>query len=375
MLRPFLLLILNLVTLCVGISPLCDAKELGDPTQADSGMNGTVPQSDTSMGVTTIAYFEAGSYWEFSLLYDAVTAGLTRRGVLNRVQLPRHLIISPGWDADDSVYRAEAKKLMADPAVDLIISMGTVATKALLLENNGKTPIVAIDVADPVGAGFINADTGQGVANLTIQYTRDKWKKVFTLFHQALPFSKLGIMYHNSTEGLSYSNINEAREAARERGFELVEYAGLDKEESLQSCMEGVRELMNKDIDAFYISALNCFDWTKTNPQPVLDTLHHNRIRTFARDGSVQVQHGALMGLSTLDYSPLGEYYADRIARLLSLVPAESPPVQDTYRPKITLNLDTANTLNIDIPLVLLITADELFDSSIAAVRNTTASQ
>ena len=192
------------------------------------------------------------------------------------------------------------------------------------------------------------------------------------LFHQALPFDKLGIMYHDSPEGRSYSNVNEAREVARDRGFTLVEYAGLDKEESSQSCAEGVRELIGQGIDSFYISALNCFDWTQSNPQSIFDSLHSRGIRTFARDGSVQVRRGALMGLSTLDYAPLGNFYADRIGRLLHLIPESAPPVLDQYSPKITLNLDTARSMKLDVPLVLLITADEIFDSSLAPVRNET---
>lgn len=323
----------------------------------------------------TVAYFEAGPYWEFELLHTEVLAALERMGVRDKVQLPPHLHSSPGWGADPGVYLAEAERLMADPSVDAIISMGTEATKALLAKNNGRTSIVAIDVADPVRAGFIDRDTGLGAPNLIIQHTPDKWHRVFVLFHEALPFSRLGIMYSDTPEGLWYSNVPEAREVARERGFELVEYARLDREESPESCAEGVRELISQGVDAFYISALNCFDWTQANPQPMLDSLHGKGIRTFARDGTVHVRRGVLMGLSTLDYVPLAEFYAARIAGLLGLMPEGFTPSEYRYRPKITLNLDTASALKINVPLVLLISADEIFDSSLAAVRNATVSQ
>ena len=181
------------------------------------------------------AYFEAGPYWEFNLLQKEIIKALQQRGVAARIVFPDDLHISPGWDAPNSVYRAEARKLMSNPAIDVIISMGTEATKALLAENNGKTPIMSVDVADPAGAGIVDRATGKGAANLTIRYTKDKWFKVFALFHEALPFLRLGIMYHDSPEGLSYSNVREAREVARERGFTLVEYPFLDKAESMPS--------------------------------------------------------------------------------------------------------------------------------------------
>ena len=364
--------------LCSAFASLCPAEDAVPIAGVGSvAVDAARPQSHSVAPGTprNIAYFEAGPYWEFTLLHDEVTAALARLDVLKHLRFPESLRVSPGWEADSSVYLAEARRLMTDPSVDLVISMGTVATKALLAENNKKTPIVSIDVADPVGAGIIDAETGEGALNLTIQYTRDKWQKVFVLFHQALPFNKLGIMYHDSPEGRSYSNVNEAREVARDRGFTLIEYAGLDKEESSQSCAEGVRELIGQGVDSFYISALNCFDWTQANPQPIFDSLHSRGIWTFARDGSVHVRRGALMGLSTLDYTPLGNFYADRIARLLRLVPDSLPLVQDQYSPKITLNLDTAKDLKLDVPLVLLITADEIFDSSLTPIRSETGAK
>ena len=321
------------------------------------------------------AYFEAGPYWEFSLLQKEIIKALRQRGVEQYFVFPDEFYISPGWDAPESVYRAEARKLMSNPAIDVIISMGTEATKALLLENNGKTPIMSVDVADPAGAGIVDPVTGKGAANLTIRYTKNKWFKVFALFHEALPFRRLGIMYHNSPEGLSYSNVREAREVARERGFNLVEYPFLDKTESLESCTKGVNRLMQEGVDAFYISALNCFDWTQSNPQQIFDVLNAAKIKTFARDGSVHVSKGALMGLSTLDYVPLGKFYADHMAAKLGLLPPNTQLEEAAYTPKIALNLVTAQKMGMDLPLVLLISADELFDATLAGVDKTRASQ
>ena len=319
------------------------------------------------------AYFEAGQYWEFALLQKEIIKALQQRGVADRIVFPDNLHISPGWDAPEGAYRAEARKLMQNPDIDVIISMGTEATKALLAENNGKTPIMSVDVADPAGAGIVDSVTGKGADNLTIRYIKDKWFKVFSLFHEALPFVRLGIMYHDSPEGLSYSNVREAREIARERGFTLVEFPFLDKAESLESCSRGIDRLLGEGMDAFYISALNCFDWTQANPQPIFDKLNAHRVKTYARDGSVHVRRGALMGLSTLDYVPLGKFYADHMALQLGLLPPTTQLETAAYTPKIALNLVTAQKMGMDLPLILLISADELFDATLAGVDITPA--
>lgn len=323
----------------------------------------------------TIAYFEAGPYWEFSLIHEQIIAALKERRLLRHMTFPEGLHISPGWNAPKDELRNEARKLMTNSSIDAILSMGTEATKALLAENNDKTLIMSIDVADPVGAGIIDPQTGKGVPNLTIQYIKDKWYKVFALFHEAFPFKRLGIMYHNTPEGLSYSNVNEAQEVARERGFTLIEYPYLDKEESLESCKQGIDQLMKEGIDSFYISALNCFDWTQYNPQPMVDTLNSHNIKTFARDGSIHVRRGALMGLSTLNYTPLGRFYADNMAHRLGLLPSQDTSDKESYTPKITLNMVTASKLNMDMPLILLISADEIYDSTLADVQNATTAQ
>ena len=355
--------------------PVQIAAPLGRPLNSTPQSQLQGPPAHPPARPKVAAYFEAGPYWEFSLLQKEITKALQQRGVAQYIVFPNEFHISPGWDAPDSVYRAEARKLMDNPAIDVIISMGTEATKALLLENNGKTPIMSVDVADPAGAGIVDPVTGKGAANLTIRYTKNKWFKVFALFHEALPFRRLGIMYHDSPEGLSYSNVREAREVARERGFNLVEYPFLDKAESLASCTKGVNRLMQEGVDAFYISALNCFDWTQANPQKIFDILNAEKIKTFARDGSVHVSKGALMGLSTLDYVPLGKFYADHMAAKLGLLPPNTQLEEAAYTPKIALNLVTAQKMGMDLPLVLLISADELFDATLAGVDKTHASQ
>lgn len=329
---------------------------------------------NNSNSTKTVAYLESGSYWEFPFIFEKIIDALKQKGLLNRIKFPKETSIKLGWTATNTETIEAAKKIMNDPAVDVILCMGISATMALIKENNGKTPILAINVALPRNAGYGIQRSEKGIQNLNIRYIRGKWYKVFELFYDALPFKKLGIMFNNSTEGVANSNANEAREIARERGFQLIEYPYIDKEESQESCAKGIKTLISEGIDSFYISELKCFD-TKSNHSEVnkfIKMLNKNKIKIFAGDGSRHAKSGAIMGLSTLDYTQLGDFYADRIALELGLLSEKADLIKETYTPKITLNLVTANTIGIDIPLNLLITADEIFDSKLADVQNPT---
>ena len=63
------------------------------------------------------------------------------------------------------------------------------------------------------------------------------------------------------------------------------------------------------------------------------------------------------------------------MAAQLGLLPPNAQLEEAAYTPKIALNLVTAQRMGMDLPLVLLISADELFDATLAGVDNTHASQ
>lgn len=319
----------------------------------------------------TIAYIETGEYWEFTEIMTALRDALAARDPQHRMVFPADLHFSPGYDAPDEVFQERARLLMNTPGIDCIISMGTVPTKALLAANNGRTPIMAIDISDPEGVGFVNS-TGTPVAqNLVVQFIPNQWQNMFNRFYLSLPFSRLGIMYYDTPAGRSYSNVREAREVARDLGFTLVEYSELDAAESRESCKKGVQALLQQQIDAFYVSQLKCFDWTnvRSHPAELLNMLHNKKVRTFASDGAQHVQRGALMGMFSLNTTAVAEFYASHMASLLGLTTAGGD-IHVSHRLRIAINIDTARKLGLKIPLSLLVTADQLFDERLPAIKS-----
>ena len=63
------------------------------------------------------------------------------------------------------------------------------------------------------------------------------------MFHRIVGFNNLGIAVEDTEDGRNYAAVNEARQIAKERGFELITCNVLDlipdKQKAERSCFRG----------------------------------------------------------------------------------------------------------------------------------------
>ncbi len=313
-----------------------------------------------------VGYIEAGTYWTYTSTLDAIKEALKTApewSSLNwsgKIAFPKNAYFSPGWE-NESGLREAAKQLMSRSDLDLIIAAGTAATGALLEVNNGKTPVLAMAVADAVKSGFVKSEAESGTGNFTVRVVPGRYKRMFQIFHDVIGFRKLGLMYPDTENGRKYSNVEDAQAVARERGFEIVKYPKIGMGETMEDCINGIEFLIDQDIDAFFIPTLNCFDWQQSDVKMLIDMLIANKIPTFAREGSKMVQAGALMGFSTYDFTERGRFLAERAIRILSGESAGSLPMVDNAIPKISLNLHVAELIGFDPSFDIIAASDEIY--------------
>lgn len=306
-----------------------------------------------------IGYLEGGSYWLFSDSMEAVKASLQSRGWLDRIEFPGDARFSPGWDNKDQ-WSKKASELMDRDDLDLIIAAGTDAARALLEENNNKTPVVGMAISDPVGAGLVESTENSGVDNFTVRQDPGRYKRMFEMFHEVVEFDKLGLIYPDTESGRQYTNLKDAREVAGKRGFEVLEYDRITTE-STEDCLRGIKFLLNQGMDAFFIPSLLGFDWQESDVEKILNYLNENSVLTFARNGSRDVKAGALMGFSTVDFSRRGDFLSDMIISILEGEKPGSLNMVDKGSPKISFNLHVANKIGFNPPYDLLSATDELY--------------
>lgn len=324
-----------------------------------------MPVHARDVSVKRIGYLEAGHFWLFDRTYAAFIHALDSNSAIH-AEYPPDASHSPGWEPENMArLPVLAKALMQRQDLDLIVGMGTAAVKALLAANNGSTPILGMGMADPVAAGVVRDVTDSGVDNFTCQVIVDRWTTMFRVFHDVVRFKKLGVLYQNTPEGRVYAALNDVQAIAPELGFSVAEYGKLSTAETDDECRRGLEKLREEGMDAFFIGPLNCFDWDSNDVAALLELLNDWKIPTFARDGSDFVKAGALMGFSTWNFGPTGEFLANQAVAILSGSAPRSISMLDRMEPTIAINLETAAKIGFHFPLDVLVVSDEIFERTI----------
>jgi ABC-type uncharacterized transport system substrate-binding protein len=317
------------------------------------------------VSVKRIGYLEAGHFWLFDRTYAAFSQAIASNSSIS-LDYPLDAHHSPGWEPENMArLPVLAKDLMQRHDLDLIVGMGTAAVKALLAANNGRTPVLGMGMADPVAAGIVRDSTDSGVDNFTCQVIVDRWTTMFRVFHDVVRFKKLGVLYQNTSEGRVYAALNDVQAIAPELGFSVAEYGDLSTAETDDECRRGLEKLREEGMDAFFIGPLNCFDWDSNDVAALLELLRDWKIPTFARDGSDFVKAGALMGFSTWNFGPTGEFLANQAAAIFTGSMPRSISMLDRMEPTIAINLETAAKIGFHFPLDVLVVSDEIFERTI----------
>lgn len=309
-----------------------------------------------------IAYVEAGPYWEYASLFNSIKKGLQTKGWDDRVVFPPELTLSLDWGEESrKLYREKVRELLSREDIDLVLSLGTEATLTVLRENPRRLPVVAGAITNPLDAGIIKSPTDSGADNLTTCFNPLAGRHMFITFHSLVDFKKLGIMYEKSEQAKTYAFTSEAIDTGRDLGFEVLVYDQLSAAATVADCARGVRELHQRGADAIFISEINCFDLDAVDPSPIYDYLDANRIPTFSASDRAQVRNFAMMGLLLFDIESVGLFQAGQVIDILNGASPHDLSMLAPVNYRLLINLEVAEKNGMDLPMDVLIMADEIF--------------
>jgi putative ABC transport system substrate-binding protein len=238
--------------------------------------------------------------------------------------------------------------------VMVIATPGSTAASLAAKAATATIPIVFTTAADPVQIGLVanfNRPGGNatGVSSMNLELTA----KFLELLHELLPGAKRFAMLHNPTSAIDQPFRANAQAAGRALGVEV---------HVLNASSEGDFErvfatFVQQQADALYVTSNPLF---QNRHQQIVVLAARYRVPTIY-SGHEAVAAGGLMGYGAprADGYRLAGVYTGRI--LKGERPADLP-VQQTTKVELIINLRTARTLGLTVPLSLRIRADEVIE-------------
>jgi ABC-type uncharacterized transport system substrate-binding protein len=338
-----------------------------------------------------VALYQGGDYGDYSKILLATVKGLMALGWIETDQMPEGHgestqkiwswlssgikseyidFVSDGFysaDWDETLRENFKEKLLSrvknKKDIDLILAVGTWAAQDVSSARI-KVPAVGISISDPVASGIIKSveDSGNDYFTTRVDPLRDEQQ--IRIFHDIVGFKCLGIPYEDSTEGRSYAAMNVIERLAKELDFEIVsEFTNETNVTSKEIAVESLKKALEKLIktsDAIYIPvAPNGL--TSESITEMVQITNSGGIPTFSQSGSHEVKKGFFMSISESDFKFVGEFNANTIARILNgAKPGELNQLFEAP-PKIAINLKTAEVIGFDLPVDVLVAADEIY--------------
>jgi putative ABC transport system substrate-binding protein len=256
------------------------------------------------------------------------------------------------WAEGRSDRFAEIAAEFARLKVDVIVTSGTVPILAAK-RTTSDVPIVFAVASDPVGNALVAslARPGGNVTGLSIQQT-DLAAKKLTLLRDTVPdLRRLAIMA-NIGSPAGVLEMGEVQATARTLGIE-VSSLGLRRSEDIAPAFEEVKGR----AEALYI----CGDALITNNRiQIISLALGARLATMCPSRE-HVDAGGLMSYGP-NFPHLHGRAADYVDKILHGVKAGDIPVEQPTKFEFVINLKTAKTLSLDVPVHLQQLADEVIE-------------
>jgi putative tryptophan/tyrosine transport system substrate-binding protein len=264
----------------------------------------------------------------------------------------RNIRIDARWAAGDAMQRL-AKELVALQH-DLILSP-TTPTTAALLQQTRTIPIIFVNVTDPIGSGFV-ANLSRPGGNITGFITMEptiagKWLEL--LKEIAPGVARVALLFNPATATYFDIYLKPFKAAALTFGVEAIAAPVHDS-----SDIESVLAAQARDSNGGLVVVPDAF----LNAHREAITLLAARYRLPAvYPHRIFPDTGGLLsyGNALIDNYRRAASYVDRI--LKGEKPSELP-VQIPVKFELVINLKTANTLGLEVPLFLQQRADEVIE-------------
>jgi putative ABC transport system substrate-binding protein len=256
------------------------------------------------------------------------------------------------WNGGDiNLARVYASELLAFRP-DVILSSST-ANLTSLQRLSPTAPIVFLQVSDPVAQGFVvnMANPGGNITGFaSYEFTiGEKWLE---LLKGLVPrVKRVAVMFNPESSSQSKFFLSSIEAAAPKLDVSVTTLR-VQSIEEIEPAIAGFA----RELDGGLILPTDPF--TSVHHKHIIEVVARYRVPAISNANTSFVQDGGLMsyGPDTKDQFRQAAVYVDRI---LKGVKAGDLPIQMATKFNLAINLKTARTLGIEIPLSILLAVDE----------------
>lgn len=271
------------------------------------------------------------------------------KGFIDELNHSTHDIVFTKYNADQDMQKLQdiISQIQASP-VDIIYVFGTTATKTVLSRIKD-IPVIFNIVSRPVGSGIIaswesSENNATGASNkVSVIHQLKTLKKV-------IPYKRLGIIF-NPKEQNSIIQRNIVKRLENRFHFSLKE-CRISQEQDIIRILPRLKD----QVDAVFLPADSMI---KFLGKKIMEKVNACQIPSLSSVGSMVHEDGVLLGFVP-KYYELGKIAARKAILILEgKNPSDIPSsVLDHYN--ISVNMKTARKINIQIPMSVLVMANQI---------------
>jgi putative tryptophan/tyrosine transport system substrate-binding protein len=280
-------------------------------------------------------------------LVEAFQRGLRRVGLIENQDVVLD-VVWPGDHPDQAVSEALQR------GAELLIPCGSSASVAAKRQTS-TIPIVFLSVGDPVAVGLVESLSrpGRNATGFSDILAELSGKLVDVTREMIKPHRIIHYLWHTAWPD-GQNRYQATEEAVRATGMEL-QARGIAEISELDAAVAAIRQ---SGSPAFIVQPS---PFTYGHRDRIIASAKENGLATILAWPVAAREEGALAGYGP-DYVHMysrAPFYVDRI--LKGAKPADLP-VEGPSRVEFVVNLQAAKALGIEVPLALLVRADELIE-------------
>jgi outer membrane protein TolC len=266
------------------------------------------------------------------------------------VNFPDDKQIEGNWDR--SRIKTAVTEMLKDPEVDLILTLGVIASHEIATKEKLQKPVVAPFILDPEMQGVPLEEGASGLKNLNYIHTPFTSENTLSDFR--------GVVHFKSMAYLINKSYVETIPALKENIIQLTKNLGIQV--TIYEVEQSVDEVLAQfppDIEAVYVSPLLALpDYEYDH---LINELKQRKLPSFALLGTTDVQRGFYTTNRPDIFPRVARRIAINIQRMLIGDKAAEIPVYFDPGEEITINMATVREIGI-YPKVDVLTEAELIN-------------